>query len=405
MMRRESKLVPMDYMLFAIVVVLVVIGLLIVFDASYGKLGDSKWHRFDTMYAAIGFALMLVVSRINLKTMVRFGPPLLVFSIISLIAVFVVGHEAKGATRWIRFGPISFQPSEFAKLGLVFYLSGLIASRRMQIQRLSTKWIGPISAVALTVALIFFEPDMGTAIAAGITVMLILIAGGAFKRHLAALIAIVVLLGIVAVAVEPYRLERYKTWQDPWKYKFNEGYQIIHSLIAMGTGGISGVGLCEGREKLYLPAAHTDFIYSTICEEAGMIGGLAILGLFMLFTYRGLDIAKRSKSTYGNLLAVGLTSVISSQAIINVAVVSSAIPATGVPLPFISYGGSSLVLAMISSGFLLAVSRHVNTEIDERSLYEDSIDRRGYGRSRIYGNYSRASSYGNVRGYSTIIRR
>ena len=164
-------------------------------------------------------------------------------------------------------------------------------------------------------------------------------------------------------------------WLNPWRDSYGEGYQIIHSLIGLGTGGLAGVGLCEGREKLYIPAASTDCIFTTLGEEAGLIGGILLIALFILFTWRGLTFARRSKSTYGSLLAVGVTSVISLQALINIAVVSASIPATGVPLPFISYGGLSLVLMMVGAGMLLSISRQVNVELEERDLYENSFDR------------------------------
>jgi cell division protein FtsW len=187
-------------------------------------------------------------------------------------------------------------------------------------------------------------------------------------------------------------MERIWVWLNPWKDPYGDGYQVIHSLLALGTGGLTGVGLCEGREKLYIPAASTDFIFATLGEEAGLIGCIVLLAVFLLLTYRGLDIARRSKSTYGNLVAVGLSSIIGLQAIINVAVVSASIPATGVPLPFISYGGSSLISMMVAAGILLSVSRQVNVELEERDLYESSVDRRRNGRSHIPSNKRRGGS-------------
>lgn len=153
-------------------------------------------------------------------------------------------------------------------------------------------------------------------------------------------------------------MDRVRVWLDPWAYRYGDGYQIVHSLMAFGTGGLRGVGLCEGREKLYIPAASTDFIFSTVGEEVGLIGCIILLTAFVFFIYKGLDVARRAKTVYSNLLAVGVTSMIGLQVLINVAVVSASIPATGVPLAFISYGGSSLILMLAGVGILLAVSRH-----------------------------------------------
>ena len=393
-MRKKAVLGPPDVGILASVLLLVTAGVLLVFDASYARTGDAKWANFDVWYmakrqlayAAIGLIAMFIVSRIRLTTLIKITTPLLVVAVSLLILVLVpgVGYKIYGARRWFKIGPISFQPSEIAKLALVFYLAGIFAQRKIYIRKLlSTDWLPPACVVGLIAGLVFLEPDLGTTIALVGTCFMMLVAAGAMKRHIFALGGCGAGLIGLAILAEPYRMDRIWVWLDPWKDRYGDGYQIIHSLIALGTGGIRGIGLCEGREKLYLPAASTDFIYATLGEEAGLIGGIALLSILLFFTYRGLDVGRRAKSSYANLVAVGVTSMISMQALINIAVVSASIPATGVPLPFISYGGSSLVSMLIGTGVLLAVSRQVDVTLEGRDLYESSDHGRGDRRPHI----------------------
>ncbi len=386
-MKRQEKLVAPDPYLLGVALALVTAGVLLVFDASYARMGDARWAHFDSwyavkrqlVYACAGLVAMSIVARMRLRTFIRWTAFLLIFSLALLVAAKVSGHARNGAERWV-FG---IQPSEVAKIALVLYLAGIMARGKTLVRRLSVNWIGPLLIVGAMAGLIFVEPDMGTALALLGTALVMLYAGGVMKRHLLGLVLGLIGLTAIAVKIQPYRLARVWVWLDPWKYRFGDGYQIIHALTGLGTGGLAGVGLCEGREKLYIPAASTDFIFATLAEEAGLIGGIILIALFIFFTWRGLDIARRSKSTYANLLAVGVTSVISLQALINIAVVSASIPATGVPLPFISYGGSSLVLMMVGVGMLLAISKQVDVEMDERDLYESSANRWRDGRPHL----------------------
>lgn len=415
MRKVQERISPPDVYLLGITAALVALGVLLVFDASYARTTHAKWANYDAWYmakrqlayAVIGLGAMLFVSRLRLTTFLRWTIPLVIVAIGMLVAVLIpgVGHRMNGASRWIKIGPICFQPSELAKIALVFYLAGVLAQRKMRIRRLSSRWLTPLAVVGLAAGLVFVEPDLGTTIAIVGTCFVMLFAAGAMKRHLAGLACGGLGLVAVAVAVEPYRLERFYTWLNPWRDRYGDGYQIIHSLIALGTGGVTGVGFCEGREKHYLPAASTDFVFATLAEEAGLIGGLVLLGLFVLFAYRGLDIARRSQCSYSNLLAVGMTSVVCLQALINVAVVSSAIPATGVPLPFISYGGSCLVLTLVGVGVLLSVSGQTATNLDERDLYENSLDGWRDGRAHLSGHKRRAGAARGGAGRGTLVRR
>lgn len=413
MRAKQEALKPPDVYLMGIVLTLVGVGVLLVFDASYARMADAKWANNDIwymakrqlVYAAIGLLVMFAASRTRLTTLLKATVPLLVLSFLLLVAVLLVGTEINGAKRWLKAGPVCFQPSELAKLALVLYLAGVLAQRKMRVRRMSMGWAAPLCVIATTLLLIFAEPDLGTTLALAGACFLMFYAAGAMKRHLFLAIGGVGGLCWLAVRMAPYRLERIRVWLDPWRDPYGEGYQIIHSLIALGTGGLRGVGLCEGREKLYIPAASTDFIFSTLGEEAGFVGGLLVLALFVLFVYRGLDIGRRCKSTYPNMVAVGVTSAVGLQALINIAVVSAAIPATGVPLPFVSYGGSSLVSMLAGVGILLAVSRQVNVTLDDREIYENSFDGWRDGRACLSG-YKRSSSSARSRaGRGVAVRR
>ncbi|HVK02632.1 MAG TPA: FtsW/RodA/SpoVE family cell cycle protein, partial [Armatimonadaceae bacterium] len=268
------------------------------------------------------------------------------------------------AERWIGYGPIHIQPSEFAKLTLLFYLARVIAARPHLPRHIFGEGCVPLLVIPLTVViLVERQPDLGTAVTVLLTAMTVLFAGGVKKRILALLLAIcfVGALGMVLrEGTDAYRWKRVMTFVNPEMDPQRSGYQIKHSLLALGTGGMTGVGFGESREKQFgnLPAQRTDFIFAIVGEEFGLAGTCGVLFLFALLALRGFHIAARCKDPFGSLLATGITGMISVQALVNIAVVTSSVPATGVPLPFLSYGGSSLVLTLLSVGVLLNVSQH-----------------------------------------------
>lgn len=364
---KKPQLGLMDIWVVFPVVVLVIVGVWLVFDASYAKAADADWTGHDPWYfakkqiisALIGFAAMWVVSRVRVTTLAKLTIPLLVVSVVLLVLVFIppIGYKVNGAYRWIRLPFANLQPSEIAKLAIVLYLAGFLSQGKRVVQTMDSRWLPPAILIGAIVLLIFKEPDLGTTIAIVMTCLAMLFAAGARKWHVGTIVVIGAAAAALAVKFEPYRMERVRVWLDPWKYRYGDGYQIVHSLMALGTGGWRGVGLCEGREKLYIPAASTDFVFCTVGEETGLIGSVLLLAAFLFFICKGLDVARRAKTVYGNLLAVGVTSMIGMQVLINVAVVSASIPATGVPLAFISYGGSSLILMLAGVGILLSVSR------------------------------------------------
>jgi cell division protein FtsW len=389
---REGKKLPADFSLFLVTVVLFAIGILMVFDASFARAGDMKMTGYDSWYfvkrqlafGIIGLAAMFWMMRVNLESVRRWSLPLLGVSMGLLVLVLIpgIGKESNGAVRWFGFGPIRFQPSELAKLSVVLYLASALSGQKFRIRNFQSGLLIHLLLIGLMGALIMKQPDMGTASVIVINAFVMLFVAGALKRHLMSIAGVGAAAAGLLVAIAPYRMARMLTFMDPMHDYYGRGYQVIHSLIAISSGGVFGQGLCEGREKFYLPAAQTDFIFSsTVAEEAGLIGGFAIIALFLLLTYRGLSVANRAKSPYYTLLATGLTSMISVQAAINVAVVTATMPATGVPLPFLSYGGSALLFALMSVGLLLNVSRNLHTAGDtgSRDAYEDHFD---WGRDR-----------------------
>ena len=387
--KRISLLAAPDAGIIYSVLALVIFGLLLVFDASYGKASDSSHYNHDSMYflkkqcfwAVSGGVLMYIASRISFEKLKRFTNPILFLAIAMLFAVLFFGNEVNGAMRWFKIGPISVQPSEFAKIAIVLYFAKLLTSKRFNLKRMGEHWVVPLGVIVLICGSVAKEPDLGTAIVIFGAALSVLFMSGVRKRHLLIIVTSALAVAAYETLSKPYRMERIRVFFDPWRDPFGSGFQILHSLIALGSGGIWGVGLSEGREKLYIPAASTDFIFSTFAEEIGLIGCLLLLGIFFFITYRGFEIARKSKSAYGGLIAVGMTSIISIQALINIAVVSGAIPATGVPLPFISYGGSSLLTMMVAAGLLLTASKQINEE--EQDSNEDSNNGRGNGGPHI----------------------
>lgn len=410
-MRAATKQ-PADFWFFASVVMLVIVGILLVFDSSFARAGDrgmqDAWFfvKRQMLWAAIGFLGLMVAMRIH-PAKFRAISKISVLAAIGLLCMVMVPHVGKsiaGAARWIPIGPFHLQPSEVAKLAIVFYLADRLASKGLRIKTPVTL-IPEIAVVGLVAMLVLIEPDMGTASMIIFTTAVMLFVAGVRKRHIFSAAGIMGLLGYIFVRIEPYRMERVTTFLHPGKDYYGSGYQIIHSLIAQATGGLTGLGFCEGREKFFIPAPQTDMIGATLAEEAGFIGMLVLLALFVLFTYRGLSISHRAKSSYMSLLATGITSLISLQALTNIAVLTSSIPATGVPLSFISYGGSYIMVMLFGAGIVLSVSRHVDEPGKEPELedYESRSHRRRNGRAYIPCTEYRTGT-GRVRRRTTVRR-
>jgi len=356
---------PPDFILFITTLVLLGIGLIMVFSSSAVTANvnyEDAYYFFkkQAMWAVIGLFAMFVVMKLNFNKLRDLAVPLTLLSIVCLILVVTpLGVDVKGSSRWFNLGPLRFSPSELSKVALVLFLARSLDIKLDKITSFS-KGIAPyLVMLALVCGLIMLQPDLGTAFTIAGTVFLMLMVAGAEWIHL----ALITLVGIGAVALaiifEPYRMERVTAFINPWKYASDEGFQTIQSLYALGSGGLFGMGLGRSRQKFfYLPEQHTDFIFAILGEELGFIGASLVVGLFLLFAWRGFKIAINAPDNFSRLLAAGITIMITFQAAINIAVVSGALPVTGITLPFISYGGTSLLFTMIGVGLLLNISRY-----------------------------------------------
>jgi cell division protein FtsW len=340
---------------------LVAFGLVMVYSATSASAalanGDPAYYlKRQAVYAFLGLVLMVVLSRVDFRALRRLAPTLMVTSLVLLVAVLVLGRSANGARRWISFGPAAFQPSELAKVALAVWAAAYLARRRPP-RTLHELWRPMGLLTVVFCGLILIEPDLGTAI--GIVVMLaaMLLAAGTPGRTLGAGLGIVGALGLLAVWLEPYRRARLFSFLNPWQDAQGAGFQTVQAMIGLGSGGIFGVGLGQSVQKAnYLPEAHTDMIFAIIGEELGLVGATAVIAAYCAFAYLGLKIALECRDPFGKRLATGLTALICGQAAINLAAVMGLAPLTGIPLPFVSYGGSSLVVALACVGILLNIA-------------------------------------------------
>lgn len=353
--------------MFALAAGLGLFGAMMVYSASamiaVKETGGTT--QFSYFYKQIGFTLaglvvMFAASRINYRL---FEKPTAVYSIfvltvILLIAVFAF-PEINGARRWIRMGPVSLQPSEMAKVALPIFLAYFLTRNEDRVGELKTTVIPCVGALALLGGLVFIEPDLGTTIVLCAIFSAIYFAAGARLLHIATVGAVMVAGAMAAVWFAPWRVERLMAFLDPFAHSDDAGYQVVQSLYAIGSGGLFGEGFGKGQQKLfYLPYPYSDFIFSVIGEEWGLLGTLAVVIAFGLLLWRGTRAAVKSTDRFGMLLGIGLITGIIVQALFNISVVTSILPAKGIPLPFISYGGSSVMVTMFAVGLLLSISRY-----------------------------------------------
>ena len=360
---RHTRKTP-DFWLFIMAMILMCIGLLMVFSASeYSTMvhfEDSYFYfKKQLIWALISLICMRLVMKIDYWHYKRHVILFLGITVTMLLLVLFIGEEVKGATRQINFGFISFTPSEFVKILLVIIIASSLAGQR---ERIKDFWNGVFPSVLLVgfvAGLVLIQPDLGTAVSLVIIVFIMLFAAGARARHLGLLILTGLAAIYAAITYEPYRLSRYLSFMDPWADPLGDGFQTVQGLYAIGSGGLFGLGLGQSKQKLfYLPENHTDFIFAIVGEELGFIGVAVVLGLFAVFLWRGLKIALNSEEPFASLLACGITASIGIQIIINIAMVAGCLPVTGIPLPFISFGGTSLLSTMLGVGILLNISRY-----------------------------------------------
>lgn len=357
---------PLDVWLFTSVAALVAIGLVMVFSASsataYAEHGDIAYYlKRQLMWLGLGLAGAYVCYRIEYQRLRRFAPYLLVAATVALGLVFVphIGLGVNGGRRWIGTAGLSLEPSEFSKLALVIYLSAVLSARGERITSLGRGLFPLCVPVAIMAVLVLKEPDMGTASLLFFTAFALFFAAGARLVHLTAIALTTLPFAALTVLASPYRRARIFAFVDPWKDPLNTGFHIVQSLLALGSGGIFGVGLGASRAKFfYLPEQYTDFIFSVLGEELGLIGTLVVVALFVTLAYRAIKIALAAPDRFGFFLAIGCGAMITIQAFVNIGVVSSSWPVTGVPLPFISFGGSSLVVNLLAVALIANVGRH-----------------------------------------------
>ncbi len=360
----KVSFVQFDQVLLAAVFALCAIGLVMVTSASsftaVSRYGDAAYFlKRQAVAGVVGIACMMAMLRLNYMTLRRWAYPILGGVLILLILVNIpgIGTKAGGARRWIRLPFFSLQPTELAKVAVAIYLACSLAKKRDKIKSFSVGFLPHCFVTGIVALLVIIQPDLGSTLALAFILGVLLFAAGTRMSYL-------LLSGLLAAPVivwqivsKSYRMDRIRAFLDPWAYKEEEGYQIAESLLAIGSGGVGGLGLGEGRQKmLYLPEAHTDFIFSIIGEELGLIGAVAVILLFAVVIWRGFKIAFNAPDAFGTYLALGLTALLAFQSIGNMCVAMGLMPTKGMTLPFISYGGTSLVMNLLAVGILLSIS-------------------------------------------------
>lgn len=362
-MRPEQK--P-DMMLLIVIISLLVVGGVMVYSSSAVKgylYYDDPYHflKMELIWVSLGLTAMIISMRLNLGFLSQWAKPALILAIVLLVMVKIpgVGREVNGATRWIGLGPLSIQPSEVIKLSMVLVMAYTLSRNPHQIKSFRKGVLPILGLLGIIAGLIMLQPDLGTTLVVAGTTFFMLIAAGARVGHIVALGGAGIGLVVAAIIAAPYRMNRIFAFLDPWADPLGKGFQTIQALLALGPGGLFGLGLGQSRQKfLYLPENHTDFIFAMIGEELGFVGASLVVLLFFLLAWRGFRTAMLAPDPFSGFLAVGLTSIIIIQAMINMGVVTGVLPVTGITLPFLSYGGTSLVFTMVGAGVLLNISRY-----------------------------------------------
>jgi cell division protein FtsW len=357
-----------DYVIMAAVGVLVVMGVLAVYSSSFAlgmlEFGDANYFVFrQVFFAIVGVVALVVLMKADYRQLRALSPLLMLAAIVGLTLVLVpgFGYERNGATRWISFGgPIPpLQPSEFAKLALIIYVSAWLAWRGDEVKQFWVGFFPFVFIVGIVAGLIMLQPDLGTTIVIVLTTLTLVYVAGASLTHVAAFVCIATIAAGLLVLTGEYRADRIFAFVAAEDDPSGRGFQTLQLLIALGSGGIDGLGLGASRQKFfYVPGAHTDGIFAIIGEELGFIGCAVVLVLFAILMFRGFRVILRARDDFGSLLAVGIVSWIGYQTIINIGGITRAMPLTGIPLPFLSYGGSALMTMLAAIGILLSVSRY-----------------------------------------------
>lgn len=352
-----------DVTLLFSVLFLVGIGIVMVYSASSAlalkKFGsDYYFLKRQALFSLFGIVALVLCSHVPFKAYRILTYPILLLAMALLAAVQIsgLGLSAGGSLRWLRMGPFSFQPSEFARLAMVIYLAYSMSKKQEIIKDFYVGFMPHVIVLAMFTVLIFMQPDFGSVVILGAVTWMMLFVGGVRLLHLLSALLLVLPVAYYFMINAEYRIRRIVSFLDPWQYPTDEGYQIVHSLMAFGTGGIWGTGIGKGYQKLfYLPEPHTDFIFSVIGEELGLWGVMFILAIYVLILWRGIRIARSSNDTFGTYLATGIIATITLQVCVNMGVTLGLLPTKGLTLPFLSYGGTSLLINMASIGILMNI--------------------------------------------------
>jgi len=351
--------------IFITVAALVAIGIVMIYSASAiyadSVMKDSLYYiKRHLVYISIGLFMMVLAMSVDLEKLRALARPIILVSILLLLIVLIphIGSQTAGARRWFKFGPLSFQPSEFAKIAIIIYMADFTSRKEKVMKSFLYGYLPAVIILGGTVGLILLEPDLGTAITISVITVMMLFAGGVRSIYiLASFLASLPVLYALLFRV-PYRRKRMMIFLNPWADKRGTGFQIIQSFVALGSGGLLGVGLGQSRQKLfYLPASHTDFIFSIIGEELGFIGTASVVMLFGIFVWQGMKIVFKAAGTFERILGLGIVSLIGIEAVINIGVTAGALPTKGLPLPFISYGGTGLVFHLMAIGILFNIAK------------------------------------------------
>lgn len=368
-----------DLGLFLLLLVLAGIGTAMSYSASavyaMNTFGDAFYFlKKQLIWVLLGFIVLFMVQYIDYRVYLRFTRIMFAASLVLLVLVLIpgVGHSVKGSARWLGYGPLSLQPSEFVKLFLVIYLAKVFSTDYSGAANQVMKMLFPMLMVAVMFILIMLQPDFGTGIVILMVSILILFVSGFPLFYMVSLFIISIPMFYLIIYQVTYRWDRILAYLDPWKDRYGIGYHIVQSFICFKKGGFMGVGLGQGTQKLSrLPEPHTDFIYAVIAEETGLLGTALVVVLFSLVFWRGMNISIQAPDEFGRLLAIGLTLMIVVQAFTNIGVATGSLPATGIPLPFISYGGSSFLSLMIAVGILLNISRYREVVHEDFKIAEE----------------------------------
>ena len=373
----------MDYAILLTVTLLCAFGLVMVFSASYYYAQNTSYTNYDgyfyirkqVVYLAIGYPVMILLSFFDYKRLEKYKVVGFLISVVLLVAVLIFGKEANGAKRWLVIAGQSIQPSEIAKFGMMLYMCAFMSKKHAVMHTFKYGMLPMLLIVGVICGLVMLQPNMSMAVIMGVMGYALLFVGGCDGKQMLVLLVICIGLFILLAVIEPYRVARLTSFTNPWADPLGTGYQLIQSYYAIGSGGLLGRGLNNSRQKLlFMTYGESDFIFSIVCEELGLVGGFVIMLAYGFIIFRGIRVALRCRDRFGSLLAAGITIVFAIQIFVNLGVVTGTFPTTGQALPFISAGGSSMVIFLAAMGVLLNISR--STEGDMRPILQAAFRRR-----------------------------